>query len=423
MKRIYKILSVLLIALYLLTNISIVYGAQQFGGETVHYFTDQSDDWQKISKKVYKMLPDNIKVRVSDLTETDKNGKKGFGGYYNVNTNKIEWGYVADLEYELTCQVKIRIYKNEIGALNVEYIIDGEITGGKAGTKTFECVDGETKYGTTVGSVPVPISCGSNIDPTTNTTWKTTLCNDIATRIKEKINSLVWYAGIQITEYDIPHGQLQEAALKIIKEDETSEETIYRAIRKTITYNVKLATAKVYAIESSKDSSTQYQAFATVENVKVKNSKVPNPWLEGTSNQEDYVNPEEPQNPTGGTDPGGGSGNGGGIEDGTVIGSLNTGTAFTDPTTDANAYKPTDLTTADTGDLTIIAGKIIGIVRNIGVVLGVIFLTVLGLRYMFASIAEKAEYKETMMPYVLGCVLLMAGTVLVDFIYNIATTL
>lgn len=113
---------------------------------------------------------------------------------------------------------------------------------------------------------------------------------------------------------------------------------------------------------------------------------------------------------------------GGVISDGNAISFMNQGTAFTDPTTNANSYKPADLTTADTGELTTMAGTIIGIVRNIGVVLGVIFLTVLGLRYMFASIAEKAEYKETMMPYVLGAILLMAGTVLVDVIYHVATT-
>lgn len=99
-------------------------------------------------------------------------------------------------------------------------------------------------------------------------------------------------------------------------------------------------------------------------------------------------------------------------------------TAMVDPSeSDANAeqYKPTDIT--DAGSLISKAGVIVGIIRNIGIVVGVIGLTAIGVRYMFASITEKAEYKETMMPYLLGCVLLMAGTIVIDLIYQVAITL
>jgi len=97
-----------------------------------------------------------------------------------------------------------------------------------------------------------------------------------------------------------------------------------------------------------------------------------------------------------------------------------TGTNMIDPTQNPEGYKPDDITTSDMGDLMTKAGKIIGVIRNIGVVVGVIGLSALGLRYMFASLEEKAEYKQTMMPFVLGCVLLMAGTVVIDFIYQVA---
>lgn len=103
-----------------------------------------------------------------------------------------------------------------------------------------------------------------------------------------------------------------------------------------------------------------------------------------------------------------------------VIMSMNTGTPIADPTQDASAYNPGDLT--DASELVTKAGVILGIIRNIGVVVGVIGLMAIGIRYMFASIEEKAEYKATMMPYVLGCVLLMAGTVIIDFIYSFAVT-
>ena len=97
------------------------------------------------------------------------------------------------------------------------------------------------------------------------------------------------------------------------------------------------------------------------------------------------------------------------------------GTSVTAPTDDADAYAPGKLNVSDAGELISRAATILGIIRNIGVALGVVALTVIGLRYMFASVEEKAEYKETMVPYVIGAILLMAGTTLVDVIYSLAS--
>ncbi len=40
---------------------------------------------------------------------------------------------------------------------------------------------------------------------------------------------------------------------------------------------------------------------------------------------------------------------------------------------------------------------------------------------MIGSASEKAEYKKTMIPYVVGAVLVFAGTSLVKVIYSLAT--
>ena len=45
-------------------------------------------------------------------------------------------------------------------------------------------------------------------------------------------------------------------------------------------------------------------------------------------------------------------------------------------------------------------------------------LTIIGVRYIMGSVQEKAEYKQTMWPYVIGAVLIFAGTTLVDIIYR-----
>lgn len=63
-------------------------------------------------------------------------------------------------------------------------------------------------------------------------------------------------------------------------------------------------------------------------------------------------------------------------------------------------------------------GIILGAIRNISVVIAVVVLMIIGLKYMMGSVEEKASYKQTMMPYVIGAVLSVSGTTLVAFIYN-----
>ena len=67
------------------------------------------------------------------------------------------------------------------------------------------------------------------------------------------------------------------------------------------------------------------------------------------------------------------------------------------------------------------ANSIIGIIRNIGVVVSVLTLVVLGIKYMLGSIEEKAEYKKTMIPYLVGAVMVFAIPQLVQIIYNIVS--
>ena len=78
-----------------------------------------------------------------------------------------------------------------------------------------------------------------------------------------------------------------------------------------------------------------------------------------------------------------------------------------------NYWKPT---TGNNDELTDMAGKILGIIQVLGSVVSVLALVVIGIKYMLGSVEEKAKYKETMLPYIVGCIMLFAIT-------NIATTL
>ena len=63
---------------------------------------------------------------------------------------------------------------------------------------------------------------------------------------------------------------------------------------------------------------------------------------------------------------------------------------------------------------------ILGAIQVIGVVVSVIILIAMGIKYMFGSIEEKSEYKETMIPYLIGAVLVFSGTTIPEIIYQIA---
>ena len=75
-----------------------------------------------------------------------------------------------------------------------------------------------------------------------------------------------------------------------------------------------------------------------------------------------------------------------------------------------------------TNDLTKVGNNIVTIIQVVGIVIAVIVLLVIGIKYMMGSASEKAEYKKTMIPYIVGAVLIFAGTSLVKVIYSLASS-
>ena len=73
-------------------------------------------------------------------------------------------------------------------------------------------------------------------------------------------------------------------------------------------------------------------------------------------------------------------------------------------------------------DLTKVGNNIVTIIHVVGIVIAVIVLLVIGIKYMMGSASEKAEYKKTMIPYIVGAVLIFAGTSLVRVIYSLSTS-
>lgn len=66
------------------------------------------------------------------------------------------------------------------------------------------------------------------------------------------------------------------------------------------------------------------------------------------------------------------------------------------------------------------AGIILGLVRNIGAIVSVIGIAVLGLRYMWGSLEQKANYKETMFPFIIGIAMAVGATVIITIVQSVA---
>lgn len=65
----------------------------------------------------------------------------------------------------------------------------------------------------------------------------------------------------------------------------------------------------------------------------------------------------------------------------------------------------------------------LGYIQVVGMVLSVIILILIGFKYMLGSIEEKAEYKKTLIPYIIGAFILFTGSTIPNIIYKFAQNL
>ena len=87
----------------------------------------------------------------------------------------------------------------------------------------------------------------------------------------------------------------------------------------------------------------------------------------------------------------------------------------------ANIFQKAEESDVDTGDMTTVAGNIVNIITWVGIIVAIIVLLVLGIKYMMGSAAEKAEYKKTMIPYLVGAVLIFGASAIVQAVVKMTT--
>ena len=102
-----------------------------------------------------------------------------------------------------------------------------------------------------------------------------------------------------------------------------------------------------------------------------------------------------------------------------MIVSIGTTTVFAEAIkggTDPSTLKGQAVT--GTSNITKLGNQLITIISTLGSVAAVIVLIVLGLKYMMGSAEEKAEYKKTLMPYVIGAALVFAASTIAGVLYS-----
>lgn len=91
----------------------------------------------------------------------------------------------------------------------------------------------------------------------------------------------------------------------------------------------------------------------------------------------------------------------------------------------AYAVTPSDITgnanVQGASEIQTLGQSIVGILQTVGIVLSVVVLIIIGIKYMVGSAEEKAEYKKTMIPYLVGAALIFAASVFAQVVYQFFT--
>ncbi len=106
----------------------------------------------------------------------------------------------------------------------------------------------------------------------------------------------------------------------------------------------------------------------------------------------------------------------------TIIPSYSMATSY-DPIENPDKYKPGTALDADVAKLTNKAKPIVDTISVIGIIISVITLSIIGVKYMIGSVQEKAEYKKTMLSYVIGVIFIVGIITILQIINNIVIPL
>lgn len=73
---------------------------------------------------------------------------------------------------------------------------------------------------------------------------------------------------------------------------------------------------------------------------------------------------------------------------------------------------------ANTSDIEVLGGKVIGVINVAGTVIAICVLLFIGMKFMLAAPSERADLKGALVPYIVGAVLLFASVNIASIIYK-----
>lgn len=78
----------------------------------------------------------------------------------------------------------------------------------------------------------------------------------------------------------------------------------------------------------------------------------------------------------------------------------------------------TATTPTDTSNVLSLVNKILGFLQWAAIIGGVIIITILGIKYMMGSLEEKADYKKSMIPLIIGIIVVMGATTIANILFK-----
>ena len=79
-----------------------------------------------------------------------------------------------------------------------------------------------------------------------------------------------------------------------------------------------------------------------------------------------------------------------------------------------------DTANVNTGNLTTMAGKILGIIQIASAIAAVILIAVFGFRFILGSAQEKSDYMKSFIPLIIGVVVVFSASSIAKLIFNVA---
>ena len=88
-----------------------------------------------------------------------------------------------------------------------------------------------------------------------------------------------------------------------------------------------------------------------------------------------------------------------------------------------SGINPSDITAkyenVQSANMQSLAQNILGWVRNIAAILSVVLIAILGVKFMLGSTEERAEYKKSFMPLIIGLFVVLAATTIASWIWDV----